>query len=140
MAELRIERPTVIAVLASAEALDRIDAGRATGLRTAPREALFVGVADLGTLAAAVEEPTALVEDVTDGWISFVIAGDDAREVLARLSELEPPAPGGWVQGEVAHVPAKVIAGDGELRVLVPAHLAPHVDERIRTDAAEVLT
>ena len=108
-------------------------------LRTAPRELLLVGDVDLEALRASVREPTALVEDVSDGWISFVVAGEDAHEALARLTELEPPASGGWTQGDVAHAPAKVIADPHGLTVLVPAHLAAHVDERIRIDAAEVL-
>lgn len=140
MAELRIEHPTVTAVLASVEACDRLDPGPATLLRTAPREALLVGETDLEALRAAVAEPTAVVDDVSDGWVAFVLAGADAREVLARLTELEPPDHGGWAQGELTHVPAKVIAEPDGLRVLVPSHLAAHVDERIRTDAAEVLS
>jgi hypothetical protein len=140
VAELRIEHPSVTAVLGTAEACDRMDAAGATLLRIAPREALLVGDADLGSLRAAVAEPTALVEDVRGGWVAFVLTGDDAHDVLARLTELEPPEAGGWTQGEVAHVPAKVIASPDGLTILVPAHLAAHVDERIRTDAAEVLS
>jgi hypothetical protein len=140
VAELRIEHPTVTAVLASAGACDRLTPGEATLLRTAPTEALVLGATDLDALRGAAGEPTALVDDVSDGWVAFVVTGDDAREVLARLTELEPPADGGWTQGEVAHVPAKVIAEPTGLRVLVPAHLAAHVDERIRIDAAEVLS
>jgi hypothetical protein len=140
VAELRIEHPTVTAVLASAGACDRLTPGEATLLRTAPTEALVLGATDLDALRGAAGEPTALVDDVSDGWVAFVVTGDDAREVLARLTELEPPTDGGWTQGEVAHVPAKVIAEPTGLRVLVPAHLAAHVDERIRIDAAEVLS
>lgn len=140
MAELRIEYPTVTAVLASAEACDRIDAGDATLLRTAPREVLLVGATDLDALRAGVAEGSAIVDDVSDGWVTFVLTGDDAREALARLTELEPPAAGGWTQGEMAHAPVKVIGGADGLRLLVPAHLAAHIDERIRTDAAEVLS
>lgn len=140
MAELRIEHPSVTAVLATAGACDRVDVADAAVLRTAPREVLLVGEVDLEALRASVDEPTALVEDVSDGWIAFLVAGEDAHEVLARLTELEPPAAGGWTQGDVAHAPAKVIADPHGLTVLVPAHLAAHVDERIRTDAAEVLT
>lgn len=140
MAELRIEYPAVTAVLASAGACDRLAAGDAALLRIAPTEALVLGETDLGALRDALDEPTALVDDVRDGWVAFVVTGDDASEVLARLTELEPPDDGGWTQGEVAHVPAKIVAEPTGLRVLVPAHLAAHVDERIRIDAAEVLS
>ena len=46
----------------------------------------------------------------------------------------------GWVQGEVARAAAKVIVERDRLTVLVPAMLGAHVEERIRADAAEVLT
>jgi hypothetical protein len=140
VAELRIEHPTITAVLASARACDRLDPDGPRVLRTAPREALVLGEVDTGALRAIIDEPTALVDDVSEGWVAFVVTGVDAREVLARLTELEPPEAGGWTQGEVAHVPAKVVAEPGGLRLLVPAHLAAHVDERIRTDAREVLS
>lgn len=140
MAELRIDHPTVTAVLASADACDRLTPGEATLLRIAPTEALVLGETDLGALRETLGETTALVEDMSDGWVAFVLTGDDAPEVLARLTELEPPVEGGWTQGEVAHVPAKIVAEPTGLRVLVPAHLAAHVDDRIRIDAAEVLS
>lgn len=140
MAELRIDHPTVTAVLASAGACDRLTPGETTLLRIAPTEALLLGGTDLDALREALGEPTALVEEVSDGWVAFVLTGGDASEVLARLTELEPPDDGGWTQGEVAHVPAKIVADPTGLRVLVPAHLAAHVDERIRIDAAEVLS
>ena len=140
MAELRIDHPTVTAVLASAGACDRLTPGETTLLRIAPTEALLLGGTDLDALREAVDVPSALVEEVCDGWVAFVLTGGDASEVLARLTELEPPDDGGWTQGEVAHVPAKIVADPTGLRVLVPAHLAAHVDERIRIDAAEVLS
>lgn len=133
MAELRVEPVAVTVVLAAPEILDGIEgSGEARLLRTAPREVMLVGPVDLGVADA-------LVEDVTDGWAAFVVEGEDAAEVLARVCELPAPAPGEWLQGEVARAPAKVIAEAGRLTILVPAHLAAHVEERLRTDAAEVL-
>ncbi len=40
----------------------------------------------------------------------------------------------------MARVAAKVLVEPGRLTVLVPGDLGAHVEERIRTDAAEVLT
>jgi hypothetical protein len=133
VAELRVEEAAVTVVLAAPGILDGIDGGgSARLLRTAPREALLLGPADLGVADA-------WVEDVTDGWTAFVVDGEDAAQVLARVSELPAPSPGEWFQGEVAKAPAKVIAETGRLTILVPANLAAHVEERLRTDAAEVL-
>jgi hypothetical protein len=133
VAELRVEPVAVTVVLAAPAILDGIDgSGEARLLRTAPREVMILGPVDLGV-------SDALVEDVTDGWTAFVVDGEDAAGVLARVCELPAPAPGEWLQGEVAKAPAKVIAEAGRLTILVPAHLAAHVEERLRTDAAEVL-
>jgi hypothetical protein len=128
----------VTAVLASAAACDRlaVPAG-ARILRTAPREALVLGEVETAGLHGALGDPGALVEDVTDGWTGFVLTGDDAQDVFARLSEL--PAPRDWLQGEVAKAAAKVVSDPGQLTILVPAHLSAHVEERIRTDARELL-
>jgi hypothetical protein len=138
VAELRIEPLGVTAVLASADACDRLTGPHV--LRVAPREMLILGATDLGAVRDDLDDPTALIADVTDGWTAFVVRGAGAAEVFARLSELEAPAEGDWLQGEVAKTPAKVLARPDRLTILVPAHLAAHVEERIRTDAAEVLS
>lgn len=130
--------PVVTSVLASSDACDRVSGG-ATVLRVNAREVLVVGEIDVEGLRRAVDEPTAVVGDVSDGWAGFVLAGDDAREAFARVSELRLPGTG-WIQGDVARVAAKVTVEPGRLTLLVPAMLAAHVEERIRADAAEVLT
>jgi hypothetical protein len=137
VAELRIELPTVVAVLASADACDGVEApSGASLLRVSPGEVMVVG-ADATTVA--VDEPGALIAEVSDAWVAFVVDGDDAPEVVARLSELALPSEG-WIQGDVAHAAAKILVEAGQVTVFVPAMLATHVEERIRTDAAEVLT
>ena len=133
MAELRIELPTVVTVLASPEACDRVEA--ASMLRVAPGELMVVG-ADAS--AATTGEPTALIADVSDAWVAFVVDGDDAPDVFARLSELALPSEG-WIQGEIAHAACKVFVEPASITIYVPAMLAAHIEERIRTDAAEVL-
>jgi hypothetical protein len=139
VAELRTVAPTVIAVLAPASRLDGLVAPTgATVCRVAPREALVVGSADLTPADVGVEGSGALVEDVTDGWAAFELAGDDAPVAFARLSELELP-PEGFVQGDVVRIGAKIISAPGRLTILVPASLASFVEERIRVDCAEVL-
>lgn len=137
MAELRAVSPTVVAVLASAAACDGVPApGGAILCRVAPREALVIGA--VAAADVRVDEPGAIVEDVTDGWAAFELTGSDATEAFARLSELELPAEG-FAQGEVARIGAKLIVEPGRLTILVPAMLGAFLEERIRTDCAEVL-
>ena len=139
MAELRILSPTVIAVLASVGAIDalRVPTG-ATMCRVAPREALVIGGSELSADDVVVDEPGAIVEDVTDGWAGSELEGDDVHEAFARLSELELPQ-SGFVQGDVARIGAKIVVSPGRITILVPAMLGAFVEERIRTDCAEVL-
>ena len=138
MAELRVELPTVITVLAPADVCDRVEAPPgASQLRVGPRELMLVGEIDVAAVGAAAGE-TSLVEDVSDAWVSLVVEGADAPEAFARLSELRLPAEG-WIQGEVARTAAKVLVEPGRLTMLVPANLAAHAEERVRADAAEVL-
>ena len=139
MAELHTVSPTVIAVLASADAIDTMGVpGDATTCRVAPREALVIGGSGVSAADIVVGEPGAIVEDVTDGWAGFELVGDDAREAFARLSELELPE-NGFVQGDVARIGAKILMSPGRITILVPAMLGAFVEERIRTDCAEVL-
>jgi hypothetical protein len=130
--ELRVELPSVIAVLASVDACDRVVAGLGgDAMRVAPREVLVLGT-DEPTARAAADEPGALVDDVSDGWVAVVLLGDlaHARDVIARVSELRQPAEG-WLQGDVARAAAKIrIDPDaGRVTILVPAMLAAHVEE-----------
>jgi hypothetical protein len=138
VADLRIELPSVTAVLAPVDACDRLaPTPDAVQLRVAPREVMLVGAVDVSALRALVGE-SALVVDVSDGWVGLVLDGSDAPEAFARISELELPERG-WVQGEVARAAARVLVEPGRIAVLVSAMLAAHVEQRIRIDAAEVL-
>ncbi len=145
MLELACTEVAVVACLASAEALDALPTPEgATAFRTAPDELLLLlppGAAEAAREAAAEAlralEEDALVLEVTGGWTAFTIAGHEAREAFARLSALEPP-PTGLVQGDVARVPAKVVAETERLHLLIPSSWAEHVRERIRALALEV--
>jgi hypothetical protein len=127
----------VIAVLGSSPTCDGVAApAGATLCRVAPRELLLIG--DFAAAAIRVDEPTAIVEEMTDGWAAFELSGEDVAEAFARLSELALPEEG-FAQGEVARIGAKVLVGPGRLTILVPAMLGAFMEERIRTDCAEVL-
>ena len=139
MAELRTVSPTVIAVLASAAAIDALSVpDGATMCRVAPREALVIRGSGLFADDVVLGEQGAIVEDVSDAWAAFELAGDDVAEAFSRLSELELPE-NGFVQGDVARIGAKVLAAPDRITILVPAMLGAFIDERIRTDCAELL-
>lgn len=141
MVELRATSPRVVAVLASSGACERVappDGVRV--VRVSPREVLLVGDADIDVpaIGAQIAEAHAIVDDVSDAWAGLVLAGDRSREALARVCELELPHDG-WIQGEVARAAATVIVEPSAVTILVASMLGAHVEERIRTDAAELL-
>ena len=145
MPELRPLALSVVACHAVAATLDRLvpPGHGARTLRVAPDETLFVapaGVADdvareVADRVAALE-PDALVLDVTDGWAAWSLAGPGAQRAFSYLSALTPPEAGGFVQGDVARVGAKVLAEPGGgLTILVPAYWREHLRERVLHDA-----
>ena len=127
-----------VTACATSDALDALVVpGRATACRIADDELLLVcrpEVAD--EVVREVEtrltvlDPDAIVVETTDGWAGSVLDGDDARSVFALLSRLHLPDRG-FVQGEVAHVPAKVLVDDVGIRIFVPAALEAHLRSRI---------
>ena len=139
MVDVRVFEPSVVHVLALPRAIERAAAAapRAQAARVAPDELLLVGPADRDAIAHAVADvdPASLVLDVGDGWSAWTLAGPDAREAFVRLSELELPDQG-FVQGEVARLPMKVLVHDDMVTMLVPAMWSDHLGERIRTDCA----
>jgi hypothetical protein len=129
----------VLAILGSADVCDHVDASPGSSLlRVSSNEVMLVGTDDAASVRADVPG-AALVEAVSDAWTAFMLDGPDASEAFARASELRLPE-AGWLQGDVASAAAKVLVEPGRITILVPANLAAHVEERLRTDAAEVLT
>ncbi len=145
MLELSSTELAVVACLAAPKALDALPTPEgATAFRTAPDELLLLAPPDAAerVLAAAAESLTALDDDalaieVTDGWTALTLAGPDAREAFARLSVLELPE-AGFIQGDVARVPAKILVEPERLLLLVPASWAEHVRERVLALALDV--
>ncbi len=143
MPELRGVERSVVLCQASPGALDALVSpgyGSRT-CRTAPDEALIVADHER---AAEVErevadrisalDDEAVVLDVTDGWAAWTLDGTDARAAFAYLSALHLPEEG-FVQGDVAHVPAKVLVEAGALVILVPSYWGAHLRERAVADA-----
>jgi hypothetical protein len=68
--------------------------------------------------------------DTTDGWFSLTIQGEDTGSAFGSLSRLEL-SDRGFIQGEVAHVGAKIVVEDSGVRILVPAALEHHLRSRV---------
>jgi hypothetical protein len=127
-----------VTALATSDALDALVVpGRATACRVAEDELLLVCDRDVAdevtrevTTRLTVSDPDAVVVDTSDGWGAALLEVDDAELVFARLSRLRLPA-GGFLQGEVAHVPAKILVEEGRIRVIVAASLEEHLRSRV---------
>lgn len=132
MLEVSGSRPRVIRCLGHPEALDALaTSADVHACRVAADELFLVGQ------AADVEVAGGLAVEETGAWAEWTLSGPDAAEAVARLSAL--PAGPGFLQGEVAGVPAKAIIGDGEIHLLVPASVAHHVEERVLVACADLL-
>jgi hypothetical protein len=141
--ELIPSRVSAISCLASAEALGELAAPAGTYLCwIADDEVMLIAEPDAAQeLAKEVRrvlsgvDNDAVVVDVSDGWSAFTLAGDGARDVLQHVSELQLSGDG-YVQGDVAHVPVRLIALGTRLHLLVPAMWEEHLRARIRNAAA----
>jgi sarcosine oxidase gamma subunit len=146
---------TVVTCVAGPAAVDQVATTPGRVLRIAPDEAMIVrepGAAEASTAAAlaaaARVDADALVLDTSDGWAIWALAGAEALNAFARLSQLslagEAPrralAKGEVAQGEVAHVPAKVVVVGDEIRLLVPAMWRDAVRDRVLADCADLGT
>ncbi len=138
MAETRTYAPDVLAVLASPEACDHV-AGLAGAGRVAPGEVVIVGDVSVTAIDRAVRlaDPDAIVIAVSDGWAGIVVEGEAARDVFARVSELELPA-FGFVQGDVAGTRVRAFVDGDRIELLVPAMVEDHVRARIEAECEEV--
>jgi hypothetical protein len=135
----------VVVCAADAPSLDALvpPGHDARHIRTAPDETLFVSSpAVTGDVVRALIDrigaldDDGLVLDVSDGWASWSLAGDDVAAAFAAVSTLDMPGPGGAVQGAVAGVAAKVLGeADDVLTILVPAYWSNHLRERLVEDA-----
>ncbi len=140
MVEVTESQAAIIACLDTAAVLDGMPAKPVVfGARVAPEELLLIGpaaaAADLLAYATAFLEragSAGLAIDVSDAWSVCTVAGADAGEVWARLSENRlPDARPAFLQGAIASVPAKTIAGDGEIHMLTPSNLGHHVPHQV---------
>jgi hypothetical protein len=118
-------------VYANEEACDLVMRAPGAG-RVAADEVMVRGpiAEDLRTAIHTVD-PGSLIRESTEGWVEVVIDGADARDVFASVSELRLPDGPGYVQGDVARVPARVFVHDDAIRVLVPSSRGSHLLRRL---------
>lgn len=129
---------SVVQVFAEAAALDALAPAGATRCRVAPDEAMFVREAGAGQAllrdaeAVTAGDPDALIVEGTDGWAVWTLTGDRLPDALERLSHLELDAgTNGFTQGDVAHVPARIVIDHGRAHVFVAAMWGAYLRERI---------
>jgi len=139
--ELISTRASVVGCFADPDALDALpDAEGTYTCRVAPDEVMLVGEPGTSLLPTITDQitrtdPEAVVLDVTDGWVTWTLAGAGARDAFEHLSAV-PLGSEGYTQGDVAHVPIRVIALPESLHLFVPAMWSDHLRERILTDCA----
>jgi hypothetical protein len=94
---------------------------RAPGAGRVAADEVFVRgpIADDLRAAVTTVDPDALIREASEGWSELPLACGDARGVFARLSELPLPDGGGYVQGDVARVAARVFVDDDTILLFV---------------------
>ena len=132
MLELHATSFSVVQIFADPSALDAVSDIH----RVAPDEAMMVGDPAVAP-AVHVEDPDAVVIDASDGWAVFTLVGDQAHEGFALLSALELPVEG-YTQGDVAHLPVRVIVEHDRLHLLVAAMWGTHLRGRILDRCASI--
>lgn len=124
---------TTVSVVTAVAGPQAIDAAmdEPGGYRMAPDELMSIG-GSLDRIREAVEavDPDALVVDASDGWATWTLRGDGARPSFAYLSSIELPTEG-CVQGDVAHVPVRVVVEDDQVHLFVPAMWSAYLRERL---------
>ncbi|MCD6021157.1 MAG: hypothetical protein K0R20_867 [Actinomycetia bacterium] len=73
----------------------------------------------------------AVIRECSEGWSEIVLSGADARSTFARVSDLPLPDDGGYVQGDVARVAARVFVEGDTLRVFVRASWGSYLTRQI---------
>jgi hypothetical protein len=142
--ELTPTRVSVISCLASQEALTELSQPDGAYLCwVADDELMLVGNPEASeelqrsALEALTDDDDAVVLDVSDGWSAFTLTGAGTDDVLERLSELKHSGEG-YLQGDLAHVPVRLIAHAERLHLLVPAMWEEHLHSRIRAAASDL--
>ena len=135
MLELVATKAAVALVMATPHALDALAPAGAYRCRVAPDEAMFVRepeavealLRDAGSVRAG--DSDAVVLDASDGWAVWTLAGESARDAFTRLSALR--VAGGYQQGEVAHLPVRLIIEGERVHMFVPVMWREHMRRQV---------
>lgn len=118
-------------VHAAEEACDLAMRAPAAG-RVATDEVIVRGsIAEDLRAAVRTIDADAVIRECSEGWSEIELSGADARSTFARVSELPLPDGGGFVQGDVAGVAARVFVEEDTLRVFVRASWGSYLARRI---------
>jgi sarcosine oxidase gamma subunit len=135
LVEVRVGVVTCVANPAACDAIPAPDDRRT--LRLAPDEVMVLSPPELAIPftalvvdAATTVDPHATAIVATDGWTAWGLRGDQVDAAFARLSALQLPNDG-FVQGDVAGVPAKVVSVPDGIDVLVPSMFGAYLREAI---------
>jgi hypothetical protein len=136
--EFSSTRVSVVQVFAEPDALDALAPAGSTRCRVTPDEAMFVREVDAAQAllrdaeAVTAGDPDALIVDGTDGWAVWTLGGDALQDALERLSHLElDPGTDGFTQGDVAHIPARIVMEHGRAHVFVASMWKSYLRDRI---------
>lgn len=118
-------------VHAAEEACDL--AMRAPGAGRVATDEVIVRGSIAKDLRAAVRtiDADAVIRECSEGWSEIVLSGADARSTFARVSDLLLPDGGGFVQGDVARVAARVFVEQDTLHLFVRASWGPYLARQI---------
>lgn len=144
MLEYSATQVSVVQVFAEAAALDALAPAGATRGRVSPDEAMFVREAGAGAAllrdahAVTAGDADALIVDGTDGWAVWTLSGDRLPDALERLSHLEiDVGVDGFTQGDVAHIPARIVVDHDRVHLFVAAMWEAYMRERILSRCAD---
>lgn len=137
MPDLRAAQLAAVGCWARPEALDALPPLDALSFRVAPDELLLLGDAGEELVERAQRAlRDGIVLDCTDAYAAWTLAGEDVEEAFRRVSAIRIDRP--QLQGLVAQVPAKVVALEADLLVLVPSTLGHHLRERVLQACADL--
>jgi len=143
--EFSVTPVSVVQVFAEAAALDALSPAGATRCRVATDEAMFVREAGAGQAllrdaqAVTAGDADALIVDGSDGWAVWTLSGDRLPCALERLSHLEIDADvNGFTQGDVAHIPARIVVDHGRVHLFVAAMWADYLHQQILRRCADL--
>ncbi len=137
MLEIAPRAAAIVRCFGAPRVLDTFPALGAVAGRVAGDELWLIGppgtAADIvrgATSYLAGADPDGLVVDHGEAWSAWTLAGDHLA-AFARLSDITLPSSPAFIQGLVAHLPAKILLRARSLHLVVPVQVGHHVPVRV---------